>query len=992
MSVGTNIGVNFVGGCAVEIVKAVGRQARYCYEFNKLVEDLDDGHENLKTARDGMQRQFDKEKANTKEPSRDLQQQLEKANKLIDKVEKLKGKAEAKKSCCNGVCPNWICRYFVGKKAEEKTKAMKEVNDELRRKLLRAHRNSLKYILPSEDFIMFKCTEEAHNEILKAVKDEKKMRIGLHGMGGCGKTSLLMEILKELQDSEVYKTAFAVVSNPPVYREIQGSIASWIGLKFETEENVHDRAARLSMAFQKDKKYVIFLDDVWEMLDFKSIGIPVGKNCKVLLSTRQRHLFDLMKFDAVIYMSLLTKEEAWELFVKHAGEIKEPFHQVAREITDECHRLPVAIKAVASSLRNKEDYTWTEVLATLKDRKRPLKIEKGMEDLYRCLKFSLDELKDAEERSLYLLCALFPNDSEIAIEVLIRFAFGLGIFPDANSYQRARSIVRTAIDKFKNYCLILQEGQNVKLHDMFHALALWEANNKTQVLMEPKQILPLTKADYMKEMTRLYCQGIEEFPHQLNCPELEILIVTYGGCSSKFPDVFFKEMIKLKVLAIQNTSVGTKPDLVLPQPIEGLKKLRTLCLKGWTLKNISMVENLEMLETIELLDCVIEELPKQSENQKALKLFEVINCKLGGNPYKVLDTYSHLEELYFVDNEFTDILQQLTGQNIARFFQQIGMFKALERYHLGIGGTIINASKDYSSSKVISIKAFDASSTINDAFQALSQKLEVLLFEKIKGGCKSIIPDMFPIQGDCLKELKEFVLRDSDCISFLIDMTNEKQHEYRILFSRLQKLRVQAMPNLEALCHGPPPSGLFGKLKELFITSCSRLSFLFTATTAQTMVMLEVLEVIECGQLRHMIKVEDNNQDISEGPMLPNMKRISVKGCDSLICTLPVSVASGLLQLETIEIEDAAKLEYVFGDDEQTKDQNQKQINIDLSAVKMVKLINLPIIISICPQNYDIKNLPWDKAIVKGCPGLEPEVKQQDGDMYMEHQVILSMA
>ncbi|KAI9086834.1 hypothetical protein K1719_031157 [Acacia pycnantha] len=958
---GTDFGVNFGAGLAVNIVTAVGRQARYCYQFNDLVTDLGEEQENLISTRDGMQRQLNKDKANSKEPSGDLKLQLKAANYLIDKVDKLKGKAEAKQSCCFGVCPNWICRYIVGKEAGEKTEAMKKLNEKLRQKLLSAHRLSLRYMLPSEDFILFKCTEEARKQILMALRDDEKIRIGLCGMGGCGKTSF---------------------------------IANWIGLEFEREKNVPDRAARLSMAFEEDKKYLIFLDDVWEVLDFKTIGISIGENCKVLLSTRQQHIFDLMKFDAMIYMSLLTKEEAWELFQKHAGEIKEPFQQVAREITDECHRLPVAIKAVASTLRGKELFAWTEALATLKDRRRPINIEKGLEDPYRCLKFSFDELKDPEEVSLFLLCALFPNDSEIAIEVLIRFPFGLGIFLDIDSYQRARSKVRTTIDKFKDYCLLLQEGQHVKLHDMFHALALWEAKKKTQVIMGPRQIVTLTEADYLKDTCRLYCHGIEEFLDPLNCPELEILIVSNnGGYSSKLPDMFFKEIIKLKVLAIKNTSTGTKPNLLLPQSIEGLKKLRTLCMRGWTFINISVFEKLVMLDTIELVDCVMKELPKELANLKALKLLQVANCKIGGNPYKVLATCSHLEELYFVENNLPEMVQ--IGQNVPEFFHQIDYFKELQRYHIEIGGSI-NRSKDDSMAKLISINNFDSSIT-NETFQALPQTLEVLLFEKVQGDCKSIIPDLFPIQGECLNGVKEFVLCDSDCIKCLIDTTNDQLYQARILFAKLQKLKVEAMQCLEALCYGPPPSGLFEKLKELLITKCSQLASLFTTTTAQKMVMLEVLKVIDCGKLKHILKVENDTEDISMVPVLPNLKQISVKRCKNLKCILPISFASGLLHLDGLEIEDAAKLQYVFGNDNHEKDQNQNQISIDLSAVKIFKLVNLPIIISICPQNYNMK-LPLGKKVVTGCPrlsgifDLDSEVREQDGDEALKQAQLLPMS
>lgn len=147
--------------------------------------------------------------------------------------------------------------------------------------------------------------------------------------------------------------------------------------------------------------------------------------------------------------------------------------------------------------------------------------------------------------------------------------------------------------------------------------------------------------------------------------------------------------------------------------------------------------------------------------------------------------------------------------------------------------------------------------------------------------------------------------------------------------------------------------------------------------------MLEVLEVIGCGKLRYIIKVE-NSDNTSAGPVLQNLKQISVKSCGNMKCIMPISVASGLLQLEILEIEDAAKLQYVFGKDNLEKDQNQNQ-SIDHPSMKIFKLINLPIIISICPQNYHIM---WqlDEQLVMRCPKwrdrsyLYSETSQQGGE------------
>ncbi|KAI9083728.1 hypothetical protein K1719_034317 [Acacia pycnantha] len=173
---------------------------------------------------------------------------------------------------------------------------------------------------------------------------------------------------------------------------------------------------------------------------------------------------------------------------------------------------------------------------------------------YKCLKFSFEKLENEQERSLFLLCALFPNDSERTLETLIRFAFGLRIFQDVESYQEARIKVPTVIDQFKDSYLLLQEkGPYIKMHDMFRAVALSYANEQTRVITGPSQNLKDQDGKhYFKETRRLYCHGTDEFPDQLNSPELEILhMPNDSGSSSKFPLSFFKGMIKLKVLVIK---------------------------------------------------------------------------------------------------------------------------------------------------------------------------------------------------------------------------------------------------------------------------------------------------------------------------------------------------------------------------------------------------------------------------------------------------------
>lgn len=690
---GIDFGVNLAAGVAKDCLWGVVREARYCKEFNTLVTELGNEKDNLVATRGSMEVQVRRANANTEETLPAIQNLMGEATNLKEKVEKLQRRAEASKSCCNGVCPNWLCRYIVGKKAVKMTEEVRGLNIRLvSSQPFIASRLSLRRIThgiggTSENFIFFECTVKAHDELLMALKDPEMISIGLYGMGGCGKTSLINQVLKTVEDLNLFnKVVYVVVSNNPNIRTIQGSIASWLGLRFETEENEPERAARLSMRLNQNNeaKYLIILDDVWEVLRFEDIGIPLGENCKVLICTRKQDICPLKGFKKVVHLQLLRKEEAWQLFQKYAGEIDDTLQDLAQKISNECHSLPVAIKAVASALNGKPEVMWENAWNLLRTCAPPDFVE-GQENPYKCLKLSFDQLEDEEVKSLSLLCAFFPEDSEIFQEDLIRFSFGLGIFRDADMYEIARSRVGAAINKLTGNCLLLQEGrQHVKMHDLVRDVALWIANKKTQVIVGPRQNLRAwMEKDNVKDTTRLYCLNIDELPDELKCPELEVLLVSNnGGYTSNFPDAFFKETVQLKVLAILDTSIWRNPNLLLPQSIEWLKKLATLCLRGWTLENISILRKLERLDTVELLYCVMKELPKELAELRRLKLLEVSGCRiLGGNPYEVLAIclQQGMEELYFIGNNHV-LEMDSNDQNVAKLLHQVAYSNVLQRY------------------------------------------------------------------------------------------------------------------------------------------------------------------------------------------------------------------------------------------------------------------------------------------------------------------------
>ncbi|GAY63773.1 hypothetical protein CUMW_228320, partial [Citrus unshiu] len=153
----------------------------------------------------------------------------------------------------------------------------------------------------------------------------------------------------------------------------------------------------------KSSKILIILDDVWNELDLKTIGIPVGDgdNCwKILLTTRLPPVCYSMRCDPQIQLGFLKPEEGLDLLREHSGidVADSKLIGVSEQVADECKGLPLAIKAVGSALKGKGFDEWNLALDKLQDAKLNTieGIGKEDQDVYRCLKFSYDYLNDED--------------------------------------------------------------------------------------------------------------------------------------------------------------------------------------------------------------------------------------------------------------------------------------------------------------------------------------------------------------------------------------------------------------------------------------------------------------------------------------------------------------------------------------------------------------------------------------------------------------------
>jgi len=884
------------------------------------------------------------------------------ADKLIQEDTKTKQK------CLFGFCPHIIWRYKRGKELTNKKLQIrrliqtgKELPIGLPARLPDVERYS------SQHYIPFKSRESKYKELLDALKDDNNFITGLQGMGGTGKTTLAKEVGKALKESKQFACVIdTTVSSSFNIRKIQNDIAGPLDLKFNdcTESDI---PKKLWKRLTNGEKILLILDDVWGDINFDEIGIPDSgnhKGCRILVTTRSLLVCNKLGCNKTIQLDLLSEEDAWSMFQRHAGVSKiSPKNLLEKgcKIANECKRLPVAIAAIASSLKGEHRLEeWDAALNSLQKHMSMHDVDDELIKVYKCLQVSYDNMKNENAKRLFLFCSVFQDDEKIHTERLTRLGIGGGLFgEDYASYEYARSQVVISKNKLLDSCLLLEADQSsVKMHDLVRDAAQWIANKEIQTvkLYDKNQKAMVEREASIKYLS---CEGKlkDVFSFKLNGSKLEILIVTVHkdeDCHDvkiEVPNSFFENCTSLRVFELiydNNPYIS----LSLPQSVQSMKNIRSLLFLQVNLGDISILGNLQSLETLDLDYCKIDELPHGITKLEKLKLLNLEGCGIArNNPFEVIEGCSSLEELYF-RYSFNDFCREIS-------------FPKLQRFDIKNDFRSVNEL----SSKCVSLVGIHDVFLSETTLKYCMQEAEVLRLARIEGEWRNIIPEIVPLDHG-MNDLVKLELRCISQLEFLIDT---KHTEVSKLFSKLVELELWNLENLEELFNGPLSFDSMNSLEKLTINNCKRLKSLFKGnlnlfnlksvslkgcpmlislfqlSTATSLVLLETLEIIDCELLKNIIiderkgeesrgEIIDDNESTSHGSIFQKLKVLSIEKCPRIESILPFLSTHDLPALKSITIISCDKMQYIFG-----------QV-VKLGSLKIMDLSDIPNFIDIFPE------------------------------------------
>ncbi|XP_058728991.1 uncharacterized protein LOC131601232 isoform X2 [Vicia villosa] len=807
---------------------------------------------------------------------------------------------------------------------------------------IKAHESFL-----SKYYISFPSRETKYKQLLHALKDDNNHIIVLQGRGGIGKTTFAKKVSEELKESAQFTHVIeTTVSFTPDIKKVQDAIARSLGMEWKEWDS--DRSTKLLSRIkngENSEKILLIMDNVWDQelpVDLHLIGIPKpGKydGCKFLIITRNKQISSKMKCDKKIELELLSEEESWTMFKMYAGisnSLSKNLITKGFKIAKECKQLPVAIVVLAGSLKGQQ-HRMQELDATLKSLTKIVpkdNVDAEMVEIYKCLKFSYDYMKDEKAKGLFLLSSIFPEDKEIPIEILTRLGIGSGFFEDYDSYNDVRDQVVKAKNKLIDSCLLMEVNEEyVKVHELVREVAQ-EIENKEIGSVNLSNKGKESSVQRKINIKYLFCKGKDTdlFSYKYGS-ELEILVLDMErdeDCKRiEVSDSFFKNIGKLQVLYF----IGhDKRSISFTRSIPSLTNIRSILVDGVDLGDISVFGNLKRLETLDLVKCKINELPQEIAELWRFKLLNLEECEITTNdPFEVIKKCSKLEELYFIDS-FNASCHEITIPELKRY--RIGTRWVWSRSNYLLSKCMAFIGHD----RILSKETIKYCMQKSDSFQ--------LNGTSIKEEWRNLVPDIVDVdQG--MNDLVELRMSNLSQLKCLID-TNGIQVP-RVILSKLVVLELDEMESLEVLFNGSLSFDSLKKLETLSIRYCKKLQRLSTfqlnhcnlktvilqkcamlfnlssLLTSQNLMLLEKLEIVGCENLTKIIKDERGEKELREEidddykynkryvPMFPKLKVLEVDRCCQLESILPLLSSQDLPVLEAITVSGCDKLKYIFG-------------------------------------------------------------------------------
>ncbi|KAA3478441.1 putative disease resistance protein [Gossypium australe] len=544
---------------------SIAGHANYICKLKQTLPALSAALQELRAQRNDVQRQVAVAEQRLLKRLERVQLWLSKAETMIIEAERVvEDGPQQMNNLYLGGCASKSClsSYKFGKKV---AKMLQEINDHMSKgafeKVAEKQPATSVVVRPEEQPIALESTIQ---KVWSCIVDKDVGVIGLYGLGGVGKTTLLTKLNNKFSTTPNYfeVVIWALVSKDYDVEKIQDRIGENVGFSDGSWKNKSaDQKAIDIYGILSNKRFVVLLDDLWQRVDLNQVGIPKPSQengSKLIFTTRSLEICGEMGAIRKIKVECLEPEKAWELFQEKVGDETLNSHpdipNLAKQVAERCGGLPLALITIGRAM---------------------------------ACKTTLEEWNYAIE--MLKRCALPKMENEL-----------LDKFDRINEAQMQGGDI---ISSLLNACLLERDGEYcVKMHDVIRDMALWitrkfEATENKFFVKAGAQLFEEPDVKAWKRVKRMSVmkneiQLLKETP---KCPNLRTLFLSNNNLKV-ISDGFFQFIPHLTVLDLSENYYLR----ALPKGISQLVSLECIDLSWTGISELPM--ELKSLTKLKMLD------------------------------------------------------------------------------------------------------------------------------------------------------------------------------------------------------------------------------------------------------------------------------------------------------------------------------------------------------------------------------------------------------
>ncbi|KAL5823559.1 hypothetical protein ACOSQ4_021459 [Xanthoceras sorbifolium] len=315
-------------------------------------------------------------------------------------------------------------------------------------------------ILPTTPLVGETTAKKNVEEIWRHLMDKDIKNIGIFGMGGVGKTTIVTHINNRLVEENKFHNVIRVsISQTPDLVKIQNGIANALKQSLLGIEDHKIRAGKL-LSMSREK---------------------IFNGCKLVITTRSLYVCCSMNCKTALDLFF----EKAELDISKVPTLKE----TSKRLVKQCASLLLVIVTIASNLNGEEDKReWRNALNELTNN------------------FSYDRLKEEKIQHCFLYYSLYPEYHNIPKTELVNCWIAEGLVQEMDNLQaiedRAYIMIKILVNNYRS---------RVKLHNVARDMVLRYITSKSSLFMVKVGLhLKDIQESFLSQMNGLMIMNLSE--------------------------------------------------------------------------------------------------------------------------------------------------------------------------------------------------------------------------------------------------------------------------------------------------------------------------------------------------------------------------------------------------------------------------------------------------------------------------------------------------